>query len=230
MEDKEQEFFRKLIQQVAEDFHLSSTVIERICQYRALVLEENEKQNLTRLITPQDFFEGHIRDCLELRKWGRVGKSVLDVGSGGGVPGLVCAILEIDDAERRQWILSDSEISKADFLQEAVSKLNLQETVRVFAGRAEEFLKAEAVQTIVVRAVAKIEKLLRLFSACSTWNNAFLFKGPAWKSEWEAVKPKDRKCVAIKNLHEYSVSKENKKRVIIELEFVPRGTVKSNKT
>ena len=45
---------------------LPAETIHRIVAFRELLLAENERQNLTRIAGPQEFFEGHVLDCVEL--------------------------------------------------------------------------------------------------------------------------------------------------------------------
>jgi 16S rRNA (guanine527-N7)-methyltransferase len=65
---------------------------------------------------------------------GAAARSALDLGSGGGLPGLVLALV---DAAMR-WTLLDGRERSAAFLSEAVAELGLEDRVRVVLGRAEE--------------------------------------------------------------------------------------------
>jgi 16S rRNA G527 N7-methylase RsmG len=86
-------------------------------------------------------------------------------------------------------------------------------------------LNENTVQSVAARAVGPVDRIYGWLSPCSTWNNLVLFKGPAWKTEWEALsKTKYRNHLKVEALHEYVVGSENKQRVIVKLSRVPRGT------
>src|ERR1700749_500861 len=93
--------FPMIIQQAAPD--ISASAVNSLNRYRELVLRENEVQNLTRLTAPRDFWEGLVIDGYELLKSGLVEFPAIDLGTGGGVPGVVSAILSQDS-----WLLVDS--------------------------------------------------------------------------------------------------------------------------
>lgn len=198
---------------------LDPTSYDKIVRFHAILAEENEKQNLTRLISPKDFVEGHVLDVRELLQSRLVDFPAMDLGSGCGVPGVLAAAVG-----GTPWILAESERHKAEFLFRAVRELGLTSS-RVVADRGENFLSENTVQSVVARAVGPIERIYGWLHSCSTWNNLVLLKGPAWKTEWEAFgKSKFRRELSVDRLHEYQVGEENKHRVIVRLKRVPRGT------
>jgi len=195
-------------------------------RFRAEVLLENERQNLTRLLLPADFFWGHVVDVLELRQFreslGLTGTKAVDLGTGAGVPGLLSAALFPDE----QWILVDSEVRKAEYLQRTVDLLGLSSRVRVLHGRIERLPANELGPLVISRAVGTVEKIYSWLDECSTWNKLMLLKGPKWPVEWaEFCQSRWRKCLTQQHRHEYSVG-EDIRRVIIQLDRVPRGTSK----
>jgi 16S rRNA (guanine527-N7)-methyltransferase len=135
----------------------------------------------------------------------------LDIGSGGGVPGLLAALLD-----ERDWVVSDSEKSKADYLSRAAEGLGLVPRVQVVAGRAEVYLKDHQVPTVIARAVGPVERIYSWIRNCSTWNNMILFKGPGWEQEWEAFqKGRWKKELVIDSIHRYQVGPEQKDRRLV---------------
>jgi len=192
---------------------LDAGKIDRVVRFREILLDENTRQNLTRLTTPEQFLEGHVLDCLELAKLGRLGK-LMDLGSGGGVPGLLCAVMD----NPNHWILTESEGKKAEFLKAATEQLELGSRVGVFAGRAEEYLKLGSVDGIVARAVGPVGRIYRWIQGCSTWNKLILLKGPGWEDEWKEFQlTGDRKKLRIESDHHYAVGAEMKQRRIVTL-------------
>jgi 16S rRNA (guanine527-N7)-methyltransferase len=105
-------------------------------RYVALLLAANRRLNLTRVTDPQAVARLHLLDALSalplvdgLRD---DGSAVLDLGSGGGVPGLVLALAR----PHRRWVLVDSVRKKAEALRSFVGSLGIT-NVDVVAERAE---------------------------------------------------------------------------------------------
>jgi len=215
-----QEFSRLLTEVYPE---IEATAHGQIVKFRELVCAENEKQNLTRLLEPVDFLDGHVVDSVELLKSKQVTFPALDLGSGAGVPGMICAILE----PKAQWILVDSEKMKATFMVAAAEALGLS-NVRVAPERAEDMLRVESIESVVARAVGPVERIYAWLRPRSTWNNLVLLKGPSWPDEWSQFQRGPwKKELVISETHDYVVSKALKKRKIILLTRtggVPRGT------
>jgi len=198
---------------------LSSEQLKLVLGFYDKLVAENRIQNLTRLISPSDFIQGHLIDVLSLLKSGLLSFPALDLGSGGGVPGLLAACLKSGE-----WVLSDSEARKAEFLSKTVKDLGLSD-VKVTAERAEKFLKSNSVSSVVARAVGPVERIYSWLHPCSTWNNLVLFKGPGWEKEWQEFSSgKFKGRLVIESRFDYVVGVEEKKRVIIRLARVPRGT------
>ena len=195
---------------------LSAEQQEKILFFYELLVQENEVQNLTRLISPLDFYQGHLLDVCELLKTQWLTFPVMDIGSGCGVPGLLAALMS-----EGEWVLSESEVRKAQFLEKAVEALGLRDRVRVTAKRAEDYLKENNVPCLAARAVGPVDRIytwIRGSKHCSTWNNLILFKGPSWEEEWDRFQAsKYKKELSIQKIHSYEVGVEKKKRVLVFL-------------
>jgi len=188
-----------------------------ILSFYEIMLKENQIQNLTRLASPEEFYDYHLVDTLKVLETGWILYPAMDLGSGGGIPGVLAALID-----KKAWILAESEKRKAEYLQRAVASLGIQGQVQVVAGRAEGFLKTDEVGSIVVRAVGTVEKIYGWIRKCSTWNNLILFKGPNWEEEWKTFVA----CPVGAELQvtgevEYSVGPEQKGRRIIRVERTP---------
>jgi len=107
---------------------------ERIEAFVGLLLEANQRQNLTRVVEPEAVARLHLLDSLAALPWlDRHGsRRALDLGSGGGVPGIVLALAR----PGLDWTLVDSARRKADALRAFVTELALP-NVTVVAERAE---------------------------------------------------------------------------------------------
>jgi 16S rRNA (guanine527-N7)-methyltransferase len=115
---------------------------------------------------------------LWLERFLEVGERVLDVGSGGGVPGVVLAIVRPD----LQVELTESVGKKAKALSAIVAELGL--SIPVHHAAAQDVVADRWHDTLTIRAVAPLRKLLSWFAP--HWNNIgriLLIKGPAWIEE-----------------------------------------------
>lgn len=150
-------------------------LLDRYCQ---LLWDWNEKINLTRHTDYSKFVARDLLDCVQLAALLHQGEEILDVGSGGGVPGVVLSILRPD----LQISICDSVGKKAKVLQEIVKKLDLP--VAVYDQRAESLLEDLRFDAITARAVGSMAKMLRWFQP--HWvsiGRLLLIKGPKWLDE-----------------------------------------------
>jgi 16S rRNA (guanine527-N7)-methyltransferase len=161
-----------------EGIELEPQQIEQLDRYRQLLWEWNEKMNLTRHTTLEKFVTRDVVDSLELSKLLEKGERVLDVGTGGGVPGVVLAITRPD----LTLSLCESTGKKARAVEAMVAELGLP--VTVYASRAEDVLEMTTFDTLVARAVASLAKALTWFKPhWDAFDELLLIKGPAWVEE-----------------------------------------------
>ena len=150
-------------------------LLERYCE---ILWQWNEKINLTRHTDYEKFVARDLVDSLAFSEFLKPGEKVLDVGSGGGVPGVVLAIVRPD----LKVSLVESVGKKAKVLNDIVQQLGLK--VPVLHNRAEELLKDEKYNTLIVRAVAPLKKLLQwLVPHWKSFDRLLVLKGPAWVEE-----------------------------------------------
>lgn len=128
-------------------------------KYFNLLIEGNAKMNLTRIIEKEDVYEKHFLDSLRIAKnLDFSSKSIVDVGSGAGFPGIPLAIA----FPTSRIVLVESSHKKATFLDETSKALGL-ENVSVINARAEELSSyRESFDVAVSRAVATLPVLLEL--------------------------------------------------------------------
>jgi len=152
--------------------------VQRLSEYLDILWEINENINLTRHTTFAQFVERDLIDSLALAESLQEGESILDVGTGGGVPGIVLAIVRPD----LRVTLCDSVRKKAEAVGKIVERLGIE--VAVLHGRAENIVSDVRFNTLVIRAVAKMRKILTWFE--KSWHyfdRILLVKGPAWVDE-----------------------------------------------
>lgn len=150
-----------LLQAGLAQLGLSPDTAPQLERYGQLLTEKNQVMNLTAITDPVEVAQKHMLDCAALLGAARFqGKSVIDVGSGAGFPGLVLKLCEgsID------LTLLDSLQKRVDWLEEAAQALGV--SVTALHGRAEELGKTpelrEQFDIATARAVADLRILCEL--------------------------------------------------------------------
>ncbi len=150
-------------------------LVDRYCK---MLWEWNEKINLTRHTDYERFVSRDLVDTLQLSPLVHANEEVLEIGSGGGVPGLVLALLRPD----LSITLTESVGKKAKVLATFVK--NLKVKVSVEDVRAEQVFKRERFDATLARAVGPLAKLLTLLQP--HWlsvGRLLAIKGPKWSEE-----------------------------------------------
>ena len=128
-------------------------------KYRVLLDELqrwNKKVNLTAIRDRDEMVTAHLLDSLVARPLLH-GVRILDVGTGGGFPGLPLAIAEPD----REFDLVDSNNKKIMFVQHMIGLLGL-DNVKAVKARTEDYAPGYRFDTVIARAVATVPRLLEL--------------------------------------------------------------------
>jgi len=160
------------------ELQYSADVVARLDRYRQLLWEQNQKLNLTRHTTLEKFVTRDVTDSQKLSELLLRGERVLDVGTGGGVPGVILAIMRPD----LRMSLAESTVKKARAVQAIVDAMEVN--VDVYHTRAEEVLEVRTFDTLVVRAVAPLAKLLTWFTDnWSSFDRLLVIKGKSWPKE-----------------------------------------------
>jgi 16S rRNA (guanine527-N7)-methyltransferase len=150
-------------------------LVERYC---CLLWDWNEKINLTRHTDYEKFVSRDLIDTQQLSALIHPNEEVIEIGSGGGVPGLLLALLRPD----LSVTLTESVGKKAKVLVDIVKQLRVK--VRVEAVRAEHVLKDERFDVTIARGVGPLDKLLTWLQP--HWLSAgrlLAIKGPKWSDE-----------------------------------------------
>lgn len=145
---------------------LDDRTIDRLQRFAAMVIGENERQNLISPASIPFIWSRHIVDSLQLLNLADGPECWLDVGTGGGFPGVVVAI-----ARGGPVILAEPRRKRATFLAECVAALGLSD-VRVEGSKVEQVVASAAV--ISARAVTSIGNLLRAAAHCATPDTRWL--------------------------------------------------------
>ncbi|MBP0017155.1 MAG: 16S rRNA (guanine(527)-N(7))-methyltransferase RsmG [Cyanobacteria bacterium SBLK] len=173
--------------------------LQKFQQLYMQIINKNKRGNLTRITEPQEFLEKHLWDAIAgikpLKILGKEEetKTAIDIGTGGGFPGIPIAIA----CPNYQVTLLDSVRKKMLLLDEIITALNLQ-NVKILSGRAEEIgqdlNQRESCDLAAIRAVG-------LPSVCAEYSLPFLKLGGIailYRGQWSAEETKSLSLAAKK--------------------------------
>ncbi len=156
--------------------------------YMNLLLEWNEKINLTAITEEEDIILKHFVDSLTISKYIREGMSIVDIGTGAGFPGVPIKIAR-EDVE---VTLVDSLNKRIKFLDDVIQKLALK-NIKTLHFRAEEFGQnkkyRESFDIATSRAVANLSTLVEyLLPTVKVGGMCICMKGSEIKEELESAR------------------------------------------
>ena len=135
---------------------LSTASQEKLIAYLHLLQKWNKAFNLTAITDFDKMISYHLLDSLSVAPY-LTGNNIVDVGSGAGLPGIPLAVF----FPEKQFTLIDSVGKKTRFIAQAARELALS-NVAVWNGRAEEYPSQHSFDTMMARAVASVDELLRI--------------------------------------------------------------------
>lgn len=161
---------------------VSRETFDRLVAFEQVFQKWNRRINLAAPSTLDDVWRRHILDSAQLARIKPEAKRWVDLGSGGGFPGLVLAFL-LAEREGASIDLVESNRKKASFLQAVVGQFNLP--ARVIARRIDDsYLLVSAPQIVTARALASLSALLDLSAPWLTEGACGLFhKGRDYRAE-----------------------------------------------
>ena len=116
------------------NIELNKEQVEQFYKYMQLLIEWNEKINLTAITEPKEIILKHFVDSLTIEKHIEKGANLVDVGTGAGFPGIPIKIYRKDV----NIVLVDSLNKRINFLNKIIKELNLS-NIETIHSRAEEF-------------------------------------------------------------------------------------------
>ncbi|HEX8638299.1 MAG TPA: RsmG family class I SAM-dependent methyltransferase [Pyrinomonadaceae bacterium] len=144
--------------QSAFGLNLADETINRLVDYHELIQRHNALLHLVAPTSAEEFAVRHILESLTLLEFLPPDAKFADVGTGAGLPSIPCLIARED----LRGVLVESKPKKANFLGEAIEKLNLEKRARVINKQFEEAEKP-VVSFVACRALDKfVDKLPRL--------------------------------------------------------------------
>ena len=211
------------LKQVVSSLQIEVTPVQydQYLLFYEYLLDINKKINLTRITEPMEFATKHLGDSLTLFKAYNFPRScsIIDIGTGAGIPGIPLAILRPD----LKITLVDSLRKRTQFISEVLKIIRLN-NVEVVHDRAEYIgqspLFREKIEVVISRAVAPLNILSEICLPFLTLGGCFLaMKGPKAPDEIKLAKRAiDRLGGGIVTIYDYKLPLLAEDRVIIRID------------
>ena len=204
---------------------LTETQYNQFIEYMKLLQEWNEKINLTAITEDEEIIKKHFIDCIKAFKSNAVmnAKTIIDVGTGAGFPGLPIAIMN----PNVKVTLLDSLNKRINFLNTVINKLELKNVTTIHS-RAEDGARQkdfrENFDVATSRAVANMAVLSEFCIPYVKVNGHFVaLKGPAIDEELkEGQKAIETLGGKVENLIEVKIEESDLRHNIVEVKKIKK--------
>lgn len=173
-----------------EGIEFNEEKYSKFIKYKEMIKEWNEKINLTAIVEDDEIIKKHFIDSIKVFKFEKLknGRKVIDIGTGGGFPGIPMKIVN----PSTEVVLLDSLNKRINFLNEVIKDLELN-NIRTIHGRAEDFAREsryrEQFDVATSRAVANLTVLSEFCLPYVKVGGYFVaMKGPAIEEEMKDAK------------------------------------------
>ncbi len=190
---------------------LSNEQLNKLDLFYKLLVEWNNRINLTRIIEEEDVYLKHFYDSLTLIKAIDLTKvnTLCDVGTGAGFPGIVLKIV----FPNLKITLIDSLQKRVNYLNKIIKDLELTNIIAIHT-RGEDY--KESFDVVTSRAVANIEKLVNYTMHLVNKNGVFIaMKGDIDKELTKEVEKKLNKKYSIEKIIRFNLPKEESQRSLV---------------
>ncbi len=166
------------------NFDDSKSILNKLTEYKNILLKENQNMNLIGKSTIIDLDERHLLDCIQIVKYlPQHEKSLMDVGTGAGLPGIILSIIGFKNLH-----LVEKSPKKSLFLENCKLRLGLNYVVH---NKSITEISNLNVDCITARAFASIEKIISMTKKIINNQTMFiLLKGRSYLTELEMINPK----------------------------------------
>ena len=166
-----------------DHFDDSKLILNKLTEYKKILLKENEQINLIGKSTIIDLDERHFLDCIQIVKYlPRYEKSVIDIGTGAGLPGIILSIIGFKNLH-----LVEKSPKKSFFLENCKLRLGLNYVVH---NKSISDISNLTIDCVTARAFASIEKIISMTKKIINKQTKFiLLKGKTYLTELETINP-----------------------------------------
>ena len=208
---------------------LTNIQFEQLDKYYELLVEWNNKINLTRIIEKEDVYLKHFYDSITLIKAIDLNKSikVCDIGTGAGFPGIVLKIV----FPNLDITLVDALEKRVNFLNLVIKELNLNNIIAIH-DRAENFIKEnrEKFDLITCRAVSKLNVISELCIPGVKVNGYFIPMKANIEEEIENTKYLNLLNSKLENIISFKLPKEESIRNLVIIKKIDNTNIKYPRT
>jgi 16S rRNA (guanine(527)-N(7))-methyltransferase GidB len=169
-----------------DGLNVSRETTDLLTQFSELVERWTARINLISKASVDGIWERHVADSAQLFELAPEFEHWVDLGSGGGFPGIVIAIIAKEARPEARITLVESDLRKATFLRTAIRELGLN--AKVIADRIEK-LPPLGADVLSARALADLTALLKFTDLHLAKSGTAIFpKGQNWRKEDEAAR------------------------------------------
>ena len=172
---------RKLVNFCNDNFKNGSFILQKLYEYKKILIDENKKINLIGKSTVENFDERHLLDCIQIIKFlPHKNKTHMDIGTGAGLPGIILSIIGYKNLH-----LVEKSVKKSIFLENCKSRLGLDYEVH---NKSIAEISDINISYVTARAYAPIEKIISITKKIINKNTKFiLLKGKSYLSELQFI-------------------------------------------
>ena len=173
----------KLVKFCNDNFDDGKLILNKLSEYKKILIKENEFMNLIGKSTIGDLDERHFLDCIQIVKYlPHYEKSLMDIGTGAGLPGIIMSIIGYENLH-----LVEKSPKKSSFLEKCKYRLGLNYVVH---NKSISEISNLNVDFITARAFASIEKIISMTKKIINKQTKFiLLKGKSYLTELETINP-----------------------------------------
>ena len=164
-----------------DHFDDSKSILNKLTEYKKILLKENKNINLIGKSTIIDLDERHLLDCIQIVKYlPRYEKSVMDIGTGAGLPGIILSIIGFKNLH-----LVEKSPKKSLFLENCKLRLGLNYVVH---NKSISEISNLNIDCVTARAFASVDKIISMTKKIINKQTKFiLHKGRTYLTELETI-------------------------------------------
>ncbi len=212
-----EEFKKVFFEEIQKNnININENKIEYFYKYMIGILEWNDKVNVTSITDEKMFIVKHFVDSLLINQYLQGKEKIIDIGTGGGFPGVPLKIINED----KKFTLIDSVNKKLNVVKDLVSKINLN-NIEIIHTRAEDLANninyREKYDVAVTRAVSNFSTILEyMLPFLKIDGIAICMKGPSYQEELNnANKAINLLGGKIEKIENFNINKEIERNIII---------------